>query len=66
MSHNGAITWGTSSTIGRLPGGLTFGLCYNRLPYDIGAFVAGSAKGAAAAVNRVTAWPSHDLYAQFA
>ncbi|HTA40238.1 MAG TPA: serine hydrolase domain-containing protein [Candidatus Acidoferrales bacterium] len=66
MSHNGAITWGTSSTIGRLPGGLTFGLCYNRLPYDIGAFVAGSAKGAADAINRVTAWPSSDLYPQFA
>ena len=35
MNHNGAITWGTSSTIGRLPGGLTFALCYNRLPYDL-------------------------------
>jgi CubicO group peptidase (beta-lactamase class C family) len=65
MAHSGAITWGTSSTIGRLPGGLTFGLCYNRLPYDIGAFVEGSAKSAAAAVNRVTAWPAHDLYAQY-
>jgi hypothetical protein len=64
MAHSGAIAWGTSSTIGRLPGGLTFGLCYNRLPYDIGTFVAGSAKGAAAAINRVTAWPSHDLYSQ--
>ena len=66
MSHNGAITWGTSSTIGRLPGGLTFALCYNRLPYDISAFVTASAKSAAEAINRVTMWPSHDLYAQYA
>jgi CubicO group peptidase (beta-lactamase class C family) len=65
MNHNGAITWGTSSTIGRLPGGLTFALCYNRLPYDLIPFVVGSMKDGAAAVNRVTAWPSHDLYAQY-
>jgi CubicO group peptidase (beta-lactamase class C family) len=65
MTHNGAITWGTFSAIGRLPNGLTFGLCYNRLPYDIGAFVGATSKKLAAVINRVTAWPSHDLYAQY-
>jgi N-acyl-D-amino-acid deacylase len=65
MEHNGAITWGTSSTMGRLPNGLTFGLCYNRLPYDVGKFVTSSAEGAATAITAITAWPSHDLYAQY-
>ena len=65
MSHNGAITWGTSSTVGRLPGGITYAICFNRLGYDIGGFVKGLAAGSAAAVKRVTAWPSHDSYPQY-
>jgi CubicO group peptidase (beta-lactamase class C family) len=66
MGHNGAITWGTSSTIARLPGGITYAMCFNRLGYDVGKFVGGLAAGSAAAVKRVTAWPSRDLYGTFA
>jgi N-acyl-D-amino-acid deacylase len=65
MNHNGAITWGTSSTIGRVPNGLTYAVCFNRLPYDIKSFVVALMGETAAAVSRVTAWPSHDLYPQY-
>jgi CubicO group peptidase (beta-lactamase class C family) len=55
MSHNGAITWGTASTIARLPGGITYAMCFNRLGYDIGTFVTGLATESSAAVkNSVT------------
>jgi CubicO group peptidase (beta-lactamase class C family) len=66
MNHNGALTWGTSSTIGRLPGGLTYALCFNRLGYDLKTFVGGLMADSANVIKNVTAWPSADLYPQYA
>lgn len=65
MNHNGALTWGTSSTIGRIPGGLTYAMCFNRLGFNVKDFIVGLMSGSAAAVRQVTAWPSVDLYNEF-
>jgi CubicO group peptidase (beta-lactamase class C family) len=65
MSHNGAITWGTGSTIVRLPGGITYAMCFNRIPYDIPSFLGTLQKDGGGAIKSVTAWPSHDLYPQY-
>ncbi len=65
MNHNGALTWGTSSTIGRLAGGLTYAVCFNRLGYDR-AFGDGLMTDSANAIKNVTAWPSFDLYPRYA
>ncbi|HEX4259690.1 MAG TPA: serine hydrolase domain-containing protein [Acetobacteraceae bacterium] len=64
MAHNGALTWGTSSVIGRLPGGITYAFCANRLPYDLGAYVPAMGEGIPAAVARISQWPAEDLYPQ--
>jgi CubicO group peptidase (beta-lactamase class C family) len=66
MNHNGALTWGTSSTIGRLPGNLTYALCFNRLGYDVKTFVGGLMADSVNVIKNVTAWPSADLYPQYA
>ena len=66
MNHNGALTWGTSSTIGRLPGGLTYAICFNRLGYDLKTFVGGLMADSAKVIKNVTAWPSADLYPRYA
>jgi N-acyl-D-amino-acid deacylase len=63
MNHNGALTWGTASTIGRLAGGLTYAACFNRLGYDR-AFADGLMTDSANAIKSVSAWPSTDLYPQ--
>jgi len=65
MNHNGALTWGTASTIGRLPDGLTYALCFNRLGYDR-TFANGLMSDSVNAIRNVTAWPATDLYPQYA
>ena len=62
MSHNGALTWGTASTVTRLPNGVTFAVCYNRLGYDLINFVESMANRSAEVIGSVSAWPDHDLY----
>ena len=65
MGHNGALTWGTSSIIGRLPGGITYAFCTNRLPTDIRAWLGAMMDGVAGAAGRIAAWPAEDLYPRF-
>ncbi|MGH7210059.1 MAG: serine hydrolase domain-containing protein, partial [Acetobacteraceae bacterium] len=65
MAHNGALTWGTSSMIGRLPGGITYAFCTNRLPTDIPAYLGAMTDGVAAAIGRLATWPADDLYSRF-
>ncbi|HTX60217.1 MAG TPA: serine hydrolase domain-containing protein [Verrucomicrobiae bacterium] len=57
MSHTGAITWGTAAMIARLPGGITYAICCNRLGYDLQAFVPELAQGSARAV--AAQWGEH-------
>ncbi len=65
MTHNGALTWGTSSCIGRLAGGITFALCCNRLPTDLHSYVASMPDATAKAIASVTDWPAEDLYPRY-
>ena len=65
MSHNGALTWGTASTIARLPDGVTYALCFNRLPYDLINFVTTLEHQSARVLGSIVAWPDHDLYSAF-
>ena len=62
MGHNGALTWGPSSVIGRLPGGITYAFCTNRLPTDIRAYLGSMMDGVPAAAGRIATWPADDLY----
>jgi CubicO group peptidase (beta-lactamase class C family) len=65
MAHTGALSYGTSSLIGRLPNGLTYAACFNRVGYDTEPFVTALVSGSVTAVARVAVWPPHDLYAQY-
>jgi len=65
MAHNGALTWGTASTIARLPQGLTFAMCCNKLGYALIDFVESLANDSVTVINKVRSWPDHDLYASY-
>jgi N-acyl-D-amino-acid deacylase len=62
MSHNGALTYGTLSTIARFPGGITSALLFNHLPTDIGGVLADLHTRFVPAVNAIRTWPHADLY----
>ena len=66
VNHSGALTWGTASTIGRLSGGLTYALCFNRLGYDVQTFVGSLMTDSVNIIKSVAAWPSTDLYPEYA
>lgn len=63
MSHNGALTWGTASTITRLPNGVTLALCFNRLGYNLVNFVESLASRSAEVAGGISDWPDKDSYA---
>lgn len=65
MMHNGALSWGTSSCIGRLPGDVTFALCCNRLPTDLRNYIPAMAGETAKAIAAVSDWPAEDLYPRY-
>ena len=62
MSHNGALTYGTYSTVARLPGGITFAMLFNHLATDIAAMMAGVQTQGIAAIAATQSWPDRDLY----
>ncbi|MDQ6781082.1 MAG: beta-lactamase family protein [Candidatus Eremiobacteraeota bacterium] len=65
MSHNGALTWGTATSIARLPNGITYALCFNRLGYDLVNFVSTLVRESARILSAVASWPEHNLYPSF-
>lgn len=62
MTHNGALTYGTCSTVARLPGGITFAMLFNHLATDIAAMVTELQAQGVSAINAVQTWPEGDLY----
>lgn len=63
MSHNGALTYGTYSTIARFPGEITFAMLFNHLATDIAARITGMQMQGIAAIAGIPTWPERDLYA---
>jgi CubicO group peptidase (beta-lactamase class C family) len=62
MTHNGALTYGTYSTIARLPGGVTFAMLFNHLAADIAAMMTELQTQSLSALNAIQTWPERDLY----
>ena len=62
MTHNGALTYGTYSTVARLPGGITFAMLFNHLATDIAAMMTDLQTQGISAISAVQAWPERDLY----
>ena len=62
MTHNGALTYGTYSTIARLPGGVTLAMLFNHLAFDIAAMMTELQTQSISALNAVQTWPERDLY----
>jgi N-acyl-D-amino-acid deacylase len=62
MGHNGAFTWGTASTMGRIRGGVTFTAIFNRLGFDLNAFMPGMSNEIPDILSLITDWPKIDLY----
>lgn len=63
MSHSGALTYGTLSTVARLPGGVTFALLFNHLATDVPAMGKEAEQQAMSAIEAIQRWPQRDLYA---
>jgi CubicO group peptidase (beta-lactamase class C family) len=59
MAHNGAITFGTLSSIMRLPGGVTVAAVFNHLDPDIAGILSDVVNGLRAVAKGVTTWPTH-------
>jgi len=64
--HNGAITWGTFSSMQRLPGNITTGVNFNRLPFDIRKAIEQFQAQIAEAFGSISGWPQTDLYPKYA
>lgn len=62
MAHNGALIFGSCSTIGRLPGGITFALLFNYISADVVAMATELQTQSVAAINAVRTWPKRGLY----
>ncbi|MDQ6826954.1 MAG: beta-lactamase family protein [Candidatus Eremiobacteraeota bacterium] len=62
MSHNGALTFGTLSSVTRLPGGITFAAVFNHLDINYIATVIALERGSLAVSRGIKSWPTHDLY----
>ena len=63
--HNGAITFGTLSSVQRLPGGITTGVNFNRLPFAIAEAVVGLEQRITSEFAMISNWPSVDLYPEY-
>ncbi len=57
MSHNGALTFGTLSSISRLSGGITFAILFNHLSTSYIAMVVDLEHASVRAMRSVTSWP---------
>lgn len=64
--HNGAITFGTLSCVQRLPGGITTGLNFNRLPFAVDKAVVEIAHQITDEIGSIAQWPQVDLYSHYA
>lgn len=62
MTHNGALTFGTSSIVARLPEGVTFAILFNHLATDVAGMVTALQAQSVAAIGGVQSWPARDLY----
>jgi CubicO group peptidase (beta-lactamase class C family) len=62
MTHNGALIYGTFSTVARLPGGTTFAILFNHLAADTAAMTTELQTQQVLAFNAVQTWPQRDLY----
>jgi hypothetical protein len=62
MAHNGALTFGTLSTIARLPDGVTFAMLFNHLDFKYVAMVVDLARSSVKAIGEVRTWPAGDKY----
>ena len=63
--HNGAITFGTLSRVQRLPGGITTGISFNRLPFDVRKAVVELEGRITSEIGTIGDWPDVDRYRQY-
>lgn len=63
--HNGAITWGTLSSVQRLPGNITTGVNFNRLPFDIVKAIVALENQITEVFSAISGWPEVDLYPKY-
>jgi N-acyl-D-amino-acid deacylase len=62
-SHAGALEGSTASWLLRRPDGLTVAWVFNTLPEDNGGFFQAAIPATMAAIDAVSVWPTHDLFA---
>jgi N-acyl-D-amino-acid deacylase len=62
MGHNGALTYGSLSTVTRMNGGITLALLFNHLDPDIASVLREMGSKSVAAIKAIKTWPSHNLY----
>ena len=62
-SHTGALEGSNASWLIRRPDGLTVAWVFNSLPEDVGGFFQAAIPASMTAIDAVSVWPTHDLFA---
>lgn len=62
MQHNGALTFGTLSSVTRLPNEITFAMLFNHLDANFIPMVIDLERSSVRAISDIRSWPSGNLY----